>query len=170
MNPYEVGNDMMQGGSPMRFENSEGESLELELVGYEFPDIIDSKYDSNWLRVKITAVSKDGSWTATDSSLLTWEVARLISWFEQLSRDAAPGQRIDFIEPCLSMELVQANGEPAIRIFFELALRPAWNPARVAGMEDVWLDFPLRQLDLGDARRSLEGQLARYPRRALEAR
>ena len=50
----------------------------MSLVGYQFPDLEDDEYDSNWLNVKIEVSNERGKWSAIDPALLTYEVEWLI--------------------------------------------------------------------------------------------
>ena len=71
----------------MKLENSKGECFKLEIFGYEFPNILDDKWDSNWLEIGIEVKhSEKGTWTASRPCLLTFEVERLIKWLADLSR------------------------------------------------------------------------------------
>jgi hypothetical protein len=155
----------------MRFENSKGEFLELNILGYQFPHNSDDKWDSNWLNIKFSVAHKDGVWTATDPCFLTWEIENLCKWFENIRADykaAKPTQ--EFMEPNLTFMLVNIAKDPALRIYFELELRPARNPPKTMKkpMEDLWVEFPLKEIDLHEAVNSLRCQLSKYPERAVE--
>ena len=59
-------------------ESADGrQRLELDVVGYESPDVEDEQYDSNWLLIRIDARDGDTTWSVEDPALLTWEVERL---------------------------------------------------------------------------------------------
>ena len=55
----------------------------MYLVGYQFPELEDVEYDSNWLNVKIAVSHQRGKWSTIDPALLTYEVQWLIDWSRQ---------------------------------------------------------------------------------------
>jgi hypothetical protein len=54
-----------------------GHRLELELLGYQFPTIEDDEWGSNWLNIRVSATNGQGSWSATDPSMGTVDVAKV---------------------------------------------------------------------------------------------
>lgn len=152
----------------MHLENSSGESLELRVLGYEYPDVKDDKWDSNWLNIEITVNHKNGTWVTTDPCLLTFEISKIADWFEQLyiSTDQVK-PKLEFVEPNLVFNLITVGNKFVIRIYFELEVRPPWRPAKTMKkpMKDLWVDFPLDEIDLSKAMHSLRLQLDRFPER-----
>ena len=151
----------------MILKSTGGSSLEMTLVGYQFPDLETKEYDSNWLLIKIDAVHSKGQWTSVDPSLLTYEVQRLADWLAAIAR----GQKVDdteeFMEPNLSFRLANLDtGARTLRVYFELESRPPWAKSDTANENDFWLEFPLGDLDLEAAARQLRDELRRYPQRA----
>ena len=141
-------------------------ALQLELIGYQFPALETEPYDSNWLNIRIQATHPGGKWTATDPSLQTSEVARLADWLDGIAKGeiSAPSD-LSFTEPNLRFELI-AQPTPTVRVYFELESRPTWASADIAGMDDLWIDFPVDSRQLSDAAANLRDQLRRFPRRA----
>jgi len=107
-----------------------------------------------------------GHWSATDPSLLTYEVARLAEWLRSVARGDAPEREESFMEPNLLFQVVDTALGPALRVLFGLELRPSWAGSDVAGVGDVFVEFPLRALDLRQAADSLVDQLQHFPQRA----
>ena len=154
----------------MDLSASNGMRITIDLLGYQFPGLSNEPYDSNWLRVQVHAVHPRGAWTSVDPSLLTYEVAALADWLERVAerRHDAP-QTISFTEPNLRLDLATTSmGEDVLRVFFELESRPPWFPDVAVPGEPVWVEFPLCELDLPTAARSLREQLAHFPQRAGE--
>jgi hypothetical protein len=58
----------------MKLNSSNGNSFQLRIIGYEFPDIKDDYYDSNWLMIQIDVISSEITWRATFPSIITFEV------------------------------------------------------------------------------------------------
>ena len=157
-----------QGGGELRFSNKAGEFFQLRIHGYEFPDEEEDKWDSNWLEIEISAKHKDGEWTVIHPCLRTNEVEKLARWLISLDQTQdRPEPLLDFMEPNLVFNLVDTPNGPAIRVYFELEVRPPWSPAisPQKAMADLWIDFPLEDVDLKSAVRSLREQLVQYPER-----
>ena len=156
----------------MKLENSKGEYFQLKILGYQFPHIIDDKWDSNWLNIGIEVKhAKKETWTAVDPCLLTFEVERLSDWLETIITDyrqAKPAQ--EFTEPSLKFVLSIAENCPILRIYFDKFLRPVrpkWEPGRKKPREELWSEFPIEENDLSEVVHSLRSQLKNYPMRAL---
>jgi hypothetical protein len=151
----------------MRIQGSGGQSLSVDLKGYQFPEATDY-WDGNWLMVAISANHPDGAWRTTDPSLLTFEVAELVTWLEAVADGREVASHIRFIEPNLSFELVRIAGVVAVRVYFELECRPEWaKSSRPIG--EFWMDFAFSEGDLRDAANSLQAQLADFPVRGANA-
>jgi hypothetical protein len=151
----------------MKLINPANASFALTLMGYQFPALETAPYDSNWLKIRIDVTTSQGSWSAIEPCLLTYEVERLANWLDQLVAVWDGNLICAFIEPCLCFErVVDTDGLPCLRIYFELEVRPPWAPARQANQGDIWIDFPLAAIDIPAATQSLRSQLQRYPQRA----
>src|SRR4051812_43563925 len=99
----------------MNFKGSNGTSLELKIVGYQFPALATEEYDSNWLQIQIRATIPEGSWTTTDPCLLTYEAAELADWFDAVHEGRASDDVLGFLEPNLRFE-IRGNGARTLRI------------------------------------------------------
>lgn len=141
--------------------SSDGTTFEMEVVGYQFPNSKE-QYDADWLNSRIAVRVPQGSWTSTDPSLLTWELASLIEWLESVAKGEPVDPEVSFTEPNLRFEL--HGTEPLLlRIYFELESRPGWAPADGAGMDDLWAEFPIDESELMAGAASLRKYLAWYP-------
>lgn len=144
-----------------------GTSFKLTIIGYQYPQLSTAPYDSNWLTIRIEVTSPQGTWSATDPCLLTYEVSELADWLEAIASGTVAQAACSFIEPCLLFRLHEdASGHQGLRIYLELELRPPWAASKLAGQEDLWLTFPLSAIDLAAAASMLRQQLERYPQRA----
>ncbi len=79
--------------------------LALHVVGYQYPDNADDKYDSNWLYVDVRLRNSHGIWRAIIPHLLTWEVRHLAAWLRLLADGQPVPERMGFIEPALVFAL-----------------------------------------------------------------
>lgn len=146
----------------MRFERDEF-SFELLIVGYQFPELAEAEYDSNWLNVKIVVRHPEGDWSALDPALLTYEVRELAEWLCAVGSGRRDTREMAFLEPCLLFK-VRSGDERTDELEIELSyeFRPPW--AKDIDQSAVIL-FPLNEVDLSSAADSLEHQLTRYPQR-----
>ena len=138
-------------------------SFTLTLIGYQFPELKDEPYDSDWLNVRIDVRHPDGSWSTTDPALLTYEVQELANWFRDLAAGKRTKRNLGFLEPCLEFDLRQSEGSvETLEVTLAHEFRPPWSTE----FEDKFeMTFPLASIDLVEAAESLERELARYPQR-----
>ena len=123
-----------------------GDSLDLRVVAYEFPDLVGEEYDSDWLVIEGSVTSGDRSWTFREPCLLVGEAEALGRWLTE--RDAAA---IDFIEPLLEFSIDGSGDDLVLRVslgaeaveagtdpFERVNLRIAATPAEIAAAADDW--------------------------------
>ena len=137
----------------------------MTLMGYQFPELADVEYDSNWLNVKIEVSHPRCKWLAVDPALLTYEVQWLIDWFRSVSAGRHEKPHLWFTEPCLSFHLSPTKSDPhKLVVQFSHEFRPPWATEDLDEQHE--LVFPLQSINLMDAAESLEVELRRYPQRA----
>lgn len=107
----------------LKFECTENQLVELSIVGYQFDDEerLD-EYDYNWLYIKLNADLNNKSYTVTYPALLTWELRNLSKWFKDLSINKVKKVELEFLEPCISFELLSSKTEKIKQIRINLAL------------------------------------------------
>lgn len=142
----------------------------LNIVDYQYPHHETGYWDANWLFIEVEARHPKGSWTVVSPCLLTFEIENLAQWFEQAVQGTNRWQEIAFTEPSLKFELVQ-RGENlrALRIYFEIDVRPTWAYSRRARLEDLWVEFTLDEINLSEAANHLRELLKKYPQRVFRA-
>ncbi len=106
-----------------RFEGDAG-SLRLGVDGYQFPDIVDDDWDSNWLMVVGEVEIGNRPWRFRDACLTTFEVERLTVWLDRIMVGEEGNPFCGFTEPNLDFERVSNE---AIRIAFSLEAAPPWG-------------------------------------------
>jgi len=147
----------------MKLTSPDGSSLSLTIWGYQFPALEGEEYDSNWLLVRVDVKTPTASWSSTDPCLLTYEVAQLADWLEQLGTGRPPERTIGFIEPNLEFSVTEdKSAKEVLRTRLSLECRPPSVPR--GGHAQI--DFPLAEIDLKSAAADLLAQLRRYPPRA----
>ena len=139
-------------------------SFMMSVVGYQFPELEDVEYDSNWLNVKIAVSHQGRKWSTIDPALLTYEVQGLSDWLRAVSARKYDNRHLVFMEPCLSFHLSPAEGDPEkLVIGLSHEFRPPWASEDLD--EEYEIVFSLTSIDLICAAQSLENQLRRYPQR-----
>ncbi|HNR13321.1 MAG TPA: hypothetical protein PKM59_08415 [Thermodesulfobacteriota bacterium] len=136
--------------------------FEMRIVGYQFPDLEDVQYDSDWLNISVRATLPQGSWTYTDPSLLTYEVAELADWLDAVADGTAVSTGIGFIEPNLAFEMVEEEPRK-LRVYFDAETRPPSAPYDPEGTEELWAEFTVSADDLRTAAASLRKDLEQFP-------
>src|ERR1044071_2081557 len=144
----------------MKLERADGSYFEMSVVGYEFPELDHEDYDSNWLMTRIDVKHPLGSWSAIDPSLLTYEMASLADWLEEISSGSRSNPDQGFIEPCLEFHIKSDTcGEEILVVKFSHEYSPPWSRGKLDEDEEHYLEFPLTELRLEEAVESLRGQL-----------
>lgn len=148
----------------MTFNGIDNQSVELKITNYQFPEIVDGDYDSNWLNIYLNVKSKVGHWQTIDPSLTTWDMQRLINWFDNLSKDFEPEYlEIAFLEPNLCFELLDRFNSQikTIRIIFDYE-----SKAKSASEEkEYFVDIIVDNDELKRIKLDLEKELENYPER-----
>lgn len=148
----------------MRITSLDGDSIELRIVGYQFPDsgFSPGDQDANWLVVSGHVRQGDESWSFRDPSLMTWEAQQLVSWLQYASHSRP--EQIDFIEPNISFEVTRSGGD---EIVITLTLRGEAAPPSIAEPDrwDLGCAMVLRvsRSSLSGAAREWERDLAGFP-------
>ena len=149
----------------MDLHSPNGQRLQLEVVGYQFPSGTWDEHDANWLNIRITVQHPRGRWAATDPSLLTWELAKLGDWLSSFAKSAQVESGCDFLEPNLRFALEETDLGRVLRVYFELESRPRWAPADGAGMDDLYVEFDPTTVDLEGAAAAIRRAVAQFPPR-----
>lgn len=68
----------------MIFKGIDDQIVEFKITNYQYQDNQDGDWDGNWLNIYLKVNSKVGKWQTTDPSLTTWEVNKIIDWFDTL--------------------------------------------------------------------------------------
>lgn len=145
---------------PLHLKNENGESLSLWIADYQFPQVENELYDSNWLNIGIEVQLKQGSWTATDPCAVTMEIEQLIGWLIDIGAGKNTTDYFGFIEPCLSFKVSGAL-PCTLKISFWAELKPKWAEAK----DKFWFEMPLDRDTLLQIIASFESQLENYPPR-----
>ncbi len=148
-------------------------SFNLTILGYQYPDAAGEPYDANWLSIHVEAGGPEGEWTGTDPCLLTYEATRLADWLEAVANGKEAPPALSFLEPVLLFRLVDGAAGKTLRVHFGNLINPSWRRleqpqggGQRVECPDLWLDFPVAEVDIASAARELRQQVKRYPNRA----
>jgi hypothetical protein len=150
----------------MKLSGSDGQSVALSVVRYEFPEIRTEEYDSNWLVIAGEITHLRGTWSFCDPCLLNYEALDLASWLESLASGMTLPSICSFIEPELEFHAVQDEGQPTLRVYFEFGSRPSWAPFPNVRKGDLRIEIPFNEIDFRTAAAAWREELKAYPLRA----
>lgn len=146
----------------MIFTGVDNQTVELNILNYQFPDTNDRHWDGNWLNVYLHVESNVGNWETVDPSMTTWELQELIDWFDTLARNARPTYNdMSFLEPNLSFELLNdvTADRKIIRVRFDFESRPQFA---LRGIE-YFVDIDADNAELQRITNGLRNELNNYP-------
>ncbi len=142
---------------------SNANSLELRIRGYQFPNNSSDEYDLNCLDIEVKVSTSGKAWAFCDPCLLTWEVGALIEYLEAFARGTATPRGIGFTEP--NLEFAPA-GSTNLRVLFSLEASPPWLRSEPVQDNAFHIEFSVPSRQLLEAAASLRQQLAEFPGRA----
>ncbi len=141
--------------------------VELSILGYQCPSIVDEQHDANWLMVQARVNADEGQWKFTDPCLLTWEVGWLTEWFGLIGEGDMRRKEIGFLEPVISFQLREWQpDEIVLRVEFCLEGMPPWLQESKEIDEPYPVELRLTAADLRAAASALSYYLERFPPRA----
>ncbi len=149
----------------MIFKGINNQTVEFKITNYQFPEITDCEYDSNWLLVYLKVKSDYGNWETIDPSLLVRDLKDIIEWFEQLSNDIeTDSDSLVFMEPNLEFELIKNQSDlKTVRIIFDLESRPQ----NANDDKEYYVDCEMDNAELKKVAKELKKELESFPERAI---
>lgn len=151
----------------MKLENGNGASFSLDIVGYQYPDILDQYWDSNWLFVQIQIQLSEQSFSVKDPCLTTFEVPLIIDWLQRFAMNGAVEKGLVFTEPTVQFKCnIVRNGKQSLRVIF----RPPPQGSTSQLKDNISLDFPFEQVLFSEIIENLQSQLDRFPQRVFRDR
>lgn len=150
---------------------NEADTLEIAILGYQFPDADDPRQRYSWHMITGQATSTDETWTFQYPALTCDESPRLTAWLRQVAQwldnpgkaMARPG-KLTFTEPNLALDLV---GQPLDRVVIDVELdlefrSPRNRTRREAGTPNL-LHLTLTREALLSAASDWEQDVEHYP-------
>jgi len=148
----------------MRLKAESGDAFELLLLRYQFPDVHEDRWDSNWLVVSGKASLGGQSWHFSDPAATTFELAELADWLRDVAMRQHTFDEFELTEPNLAF-FVANEPVPALRVRFAHESAPPWVTDHAERMSGVFVDFPLADVDLAAAADELRNALNDFPTR-----
>ena len=149
----------------MLLKGTDGSEIEIHLTRYQFPEIMDEKWDANWLMISLRVQSPQGSWHTEDPALLTWEVGDLANWFEALANKQQEERWLVFLEPCLGFVVTKQTADTVnLQVRLGHEFRPPW----LDSWQKARVTLTLSRDALRLAAESLREELARFPIRSVD--
>ncbi len=159
--------------------------LEIRIAGYQFPELENEPWDSDWLVVHLRLDTPLGHWERLNPCLTTFEVISLIDWLGEVVqhfevfeswRSINLVTRELFTEPNLSFQVFsqspRRNREKSVvfRVYLEAEFLPPYKDQLIRyfdsdGDGEVYFDFRVNKDALLDIISSFASQLEHFPER-----
>ena len=131
--------------------------LELDILGYEFPEGRGDEYGVNWLEVGVVYDDGSLSFRQKDSCLLADELEELTQALDGIVEGRETGTIQTFMEPYLSFAVTRVGEVYAVQVRFVYDTDGPWKTVGVCqGMD---------RRALGVLNEELKAMSARFPRR-----
>ena len=127
----------------MLITNNNGVSLELHIIGYQFP-IYKNPIDANWLIVEGRVSHPNGNWSFRDPCLETYDTEELADWLEAVAYGLEESSGICFTERHLVFEVESRGSKRVLRVQFAMEARPPW----LTSENSIFLEFPVITQDI----------------------
>ena len=131
--------------------------LELDVLGYEFPDAEDDYFDANWLNVGIRYEDGSLSFRQVDSCLLAFELAELTETLDAILEGRESGTITDFMEPYLTFAVTRMGEGYDVQARFVYDTGSPWK--------EVCVRQEMDRRELKEMNDGLKEMYARFPRR-----
>ena len=134
-----------------------GKRLELDILGYEFPDGKGDMYDVNWLEVGVAYDDGSLSFRQKDSCLLAYELEELTEALDGIVEGRETGMIQTFMEPYLSFAVTRVGEVYAVQIRFVYDTSDGWKTIGVCQGMDL--------RELAEMNEKMKEMYQRFPRR-----
>jgi hypothetical protein len=136
--------------------------LELDVVGYQFPNADLDGWDSEWLIVAGAVSCDRGKWKFRDPCLTTFELQALAEWFRSLTNEGSSSD-IGFTEPNLSFARTGAGTAEELVISFAQESTPPWATEQEKYGEGFSIGFPSALNDCAALAAGIDTILKQFP-------
>ena len=144
----------------MRITSAAGDEFQLVIVRYQFPDVHEDRWESNWLIVNGTVAAAGEKWVFTEPCVTTFELADLADWLDELVPNGAEPSAFEFTEPNLKFTYVPSRRAVQLTLAHESAPTSMSELERRAG---VTVEFPLSVQQTESFAAEIRQALHEYP-------
>jgi hypothetical protein len=158
----------------MQLISSDGYGIEIQAIGYQFPEDPDERIRRSWLMIDGTANCAEGTWHFRWQALTPEEAVELSNWLRKAAAGEIPAPSAAgphaaghngpyFTEPNLTLTLVGYQQQEAVlRIGLDLEFSPPWRKHNRAGDPFV-IQCSRSAADLLKAANDWDTQIAPFP-------
>ena len=156
--------------------NSDGDTLQFWVSGYQYPDPDGYYWDLNWLSVNVRWQRAEAIWQASDPCLSTEELLDLREWFTCCEQAKQASESIEFMEPCLKFAWLTDANVPRLRVDLRHELYPGNTLNLPPTLQSVtkmttdpnedrsfWLEFPLPAINISALAMDLQAMIDQHP-------
>ncbi|MBM4208720.1 MAG: hypothetical protein FJ190_12235 [Gammaproteobacteria bacterium] len=156
--------------------NSDGDTLQFWVSGYQYPDPDGYYWDLNWLSVNVRWQRAEALWQASDPCLSTEELLDLLEWITRCEQEKPASESIEFMEPCLKFAWLTDANLPRLRLYLRYELYPgntlhlppplqsATKLPKDPNQDRIfWLEFPLPDINLAALVLDLQAMIDQFP-------
>jgi hypothetical protein len=152
---------------------TDGESVSLAVVSYQFPGETSEYWDSNWLIIAGAIRAGHRRWKFRDACLTAFEAPGISAWLRSAAANEIEPSTLDpevgwspslvFVEPTLAFSVAPVDGL-VIRVHFSLESAPP--EFTFEQRVDIWqffVDLPVSSAALLSAADEWENELRSFP-------
>ena len=143
----------------MILKTIDGSEFELQITGYQFPEIQNDEWDSNWLLIRVHIQGETHKWEAVDPCMDTYEANDFCKWLNLLANSQAVQPELEFLEPELRFKVVKIADS---RIELEIQCR--YNLAPTISSRSFF-QFSLDKQTISQAAEAWCSQVQKFPTR-----
>jgi len=145
----------------IRLTSASGDEFQLLIVRYQYPDVHEDRWDSNWLIVNGSVSAGGEKWRFTDPCVTTFELADLADWLEELATDGSQASAFEFTEPNLKFTYTPWP-QRAVQLTFAHESAPSTR-SEVERRTGVTVEFPLSGSQAAALATEIRQALTDYP-------
>ncbi|WP_338869316.1 hypothetical protein WBJ53_19810 [Spirosoma sp. SC4-14] len=139
-------------------------TFNLEVINYESPRGGQTREDRNLLLTCLQLVDKNRRWETITPMLHTWEIQHFVSWLNNIIDGHETPHQLTFSEPCLAIQLTEANPQKDVFCLSFLLSYEATPPWWMMPLDNPYrLSIECSRHALRDAINHLTSQLNRFP-------
>ena len=149
----------------MIFKGVNKQTVEFKITNYQFSEITNCKYDSNWLLVDVKVENDYENCQTVAPSLLVQELREITEWFEKLLNNIKiTPDSLQFIEPNLKFKLIKE--EPCLKTV-RLIFDTSSIPQRINKELEYYVDCEMNPRELKKVVEELKNVLLAFPVRTM---